>query len=254
MPTIADLLFSVRQLSLPSNGTPTKRQIEAVEHLGFGPPPASMTFAEASALLTARGAARDVLQELISKGRNRRERRLQLEPYLIQFITSDASIMRELIQRNEHRWGFCKDDVPPPTPVTKTKVFSEARRLIAERLIAEMPRTTDNVIPLPRRNYSPVRKKTTAAPKARGRRTRRSYSRNYFWWWKRKSATAIGVQIVLLILLFAGIKTWKYGWSSDTVFVGGRSFKAPTIKKSVSSGNLIGRASVIDGDTIEIHG
>ncbi len=190
MPRIEDLLCEVRRISLSANGTLTKRQIEAVEQLALGPPPANMTFAEASALLTARSAARDVLQELNSKARIHWVKRLQLEPYLIWFIASDAHIMRELMQRNKNRWGFCKDDVPPPTPETKTKVFREARSLIAG-----MPHAKDKVISSSRRNYAPVWSKTTAVPKARNKRTRRYYRRdkrgNTFWWEIRRSLIAI---------------------------------------------------------------
>jgi len=253
MPRIEDLLFSVRRISSSANGTLTKRQIEAVEHLALGTPPADMTFAEASALLTARNTARDVLQQLNSKARIHGVKRLQLEPYLIWFITSDAHIMRELMQRNKNRWGFCKDDVPPPTPETQTKVFGEARSLIAG-----MPHAKDTVISPSRRNYASVWKKITAIPKARNKRTRRYYRRNKrgntFWWGMRRSLTAIVWPIEILFSLIAATKSRKYVRLPDMAIVGDRNFKLATNDDFSSSGNLKGRASVIDGDTIEIHG
>jgi len=217
MPRVEDLLRSVRRISLSAKGASTARQIEAVEQLGLGAPPADMTFGEASALLTARNAAREVLQQLGGKARIHWLIRLQLEPYLIQFIVRDPQILGELVQRSHNRWGFCKDDTPLPTPKTQAKVFREARRLVTGA-----PYATDKVIRLSRRNYTPARKTTISFPKYR---YRRSYSRNnrrrYFRLEIRRSLTVI---ISLIRPLF---------------------FAGKLIK---------GRASVIDGDTIEIHG
>lgn len=161
--------------------------------------------------------------------------RLQLEPYLIHFISSDTRIMRELIQRNENRWGFCKEDVPPPTSETRKKVFREGRRLTAV-----MPRARDNVF-----------------PKARNKRTRGHSSQdkrgNIFWWRIRTSLTAIFWPIGPLFSLRPTSKTRKYERPSDKITSGGNNFTSP-INDSSSCGILKGRASVIDGDTIKIHG
>jgi hypothetical protein len=72
---------------------PTERQIEAVVHLGLGVPPADMTFAEASAILSARNAAREVLHEIGSTVHLHRAIRFQIEPYVVHFIMSDRRVL-----------------------------------------------------------------------------------------------------------------------------------------------------------------
>lgn len=246
MPRIEDLLRSVRALGLPSKGKTTSRQLGAVAQLGLGQPPADMTFAEASALLTARSAARDVLKELIHKGRNSFEKRSRLEPYLIAFITSEPRVLRELIERNEQRWGFCKEGVPAPSPETRTRLFSEARRLIAE-----MPPAPHDVSRIKRGASPSPWKETTKTWTASKKRNRRFYGKaqrrhgpwGYFWksviwYFTRRVASVLAAMVTVLTV--AAVVHFRTDWISSGQFA--------------SDLTALGRASVIDGDTIEVHG
>ena len=127
---LQDLLSALRQSSLPRSRLATERQIEAIEQLGLGSPPSHLTIAEASAILTARSVAREVLHDLGGIARMPRVTRLQLEPCIIYAILNDRQVLSELTERNKRRWGFCKKDDPPPSGHTRTIVFGEAQRFI----------------------------------------------------------------------------------------------------------------------------
>jgi endonuclease YncB( thermonuclease family) len=221
---LQDILVALRRYPLTGDGVPTERQIQAIELLGLGRAPDDMTFAEASAVLTARSAAREVLGSLGGHARITRAVRLQLEPYIAYLILNDRQVLFELIGRNQRRWGFCKSGFPPPTRRTRDTVFNEA-----QRLIEGVPFAFHSTLHASRRTQYPARTTTTIRSGAGVLATGTTGSFNAF----------------IRSLLSGGAKRWSEldgdnGYESDVAILPLETMR--------------GIASVVDGDTIDLHG
>jgi endonuclease YncB( thermonuclease family) len=224
---IHDILMSVRHNRLPRSGPPTKRHIEALEELGLGTPPDDVTFAEACAVLTARSVSREVLNELGSAARITRAVRFQLEPYVMYLIVRDRHVLAELMERNEKRWGFCRLGQPPPTQQTRFKVFSETNRLIAG-----VPYAKHGVFRPSQRAKSPARPiqimrnpANVRVPPARPEPS-----------------------------IFTFLRSLIFGRPSAKLRVVIDNSAPGTKSEIAKPETFAGRASVIDGDTMDIHG
>jgi endonuclease YncB( thermonuclease family) len=244
---LQDLLSELRRLRLPRDQPATDRQIEAIENLGLGSAPDNLSFAEAGAILTARNVAREVLNVLGSEARVTRVVRLQLEPCLILAILRDQEILSELTNRNKRRWTFCSKDHPPPSDHTRSVVFAETSRFLEaapftshrvlkvtrshlqSSLPPPAPRVAAGLTPKQQiAESSPPTQPAVVSPPPRQR----------------------GLLAFLISIFRSPFSDPSSRSQSDnqTAADGHPEVGASAIE------DLRGRASVIDGDTIEIHG
>jgi endonuclease YncB( thermonuclease family) len=216
-----EILGTLRQYPLASDSAPTEHQVQAIEMFGLGYPPDDMTFAEASALLTARSAAREVLAKLGREARITRAVLLQLEPYVIHLILSDRQVLFELIDRNKKRWSFFKQGSPPPTQRTRDTVVAGTQRLI-------------NGVPFAFHNVHRGSNRTQNAIRMVSARDDETFA-------PAAGSTGSFKKFIRSILLAGSAKhDLNIDEESDVAVLPAKTKK--------------GRVSVIDGDTIEMHG
>lgn len=130
MPTLTDLAPHLAKVEA-GEGAPTPRQVEAVRGIGMAGDPSALTFAQASALLSARRYSEGVIHSLIGTMHGYGNERL-IEANLTAFIIRDDKLRARAVAWNARSHARGSGDVPRPRRDEHfARVEAEASRLFA---------------------------------------------------------------------------------------------------------------------------
>jgi hypothetical protein len=112
-PDLSDLIVAIDG----DDGTPaTKYQREALERLGCGAPAFDMTYAQASAIMSARAFSRCLLDDLLAAPGVKHPRRalyLAMQANVIAFVVRDVAARTAICAWNQRNFDEAREDAPP---------------------------------------------------------------------------------------------------------------------------------------------
>ncbi|TJV39448.1 MAG: hypothetical protein E5Y02_25460 [Mesorhizobium sp.] len=112
-PDLSDLIVAIDG----DDGTPaSKYQREALERLGCGAPAPKTTYAQASAIMSARAFSRVLLDDLLTAPGVKHPRRpqyLAMQAKVIAFVVRDVAARTAICAWNQRNFDEAKEDAPP---------------------------------------------------------------------------------------------------------------------------------------------